>query len=325
MKNQTLNRETEKTNSNRETRKQGHFKGYKVGIYLLVWILTLGFITLVVGCNTASTSATTTSTTATTSSSTSTSSTTSTTSTTLSFDSALVAHYAFDEGTGATLGDSSSNSNDGTIYGATWTVEAHAGNALYFDGTNDSVQIPSSGEAAPSAINQLSEGSISIWFKYIGNAPLLYPLLYIGASPEVADTNEGVIIEVGHSEIEELTNSEDLFYTVTTAGADTPIFCYDSNVHITPEVWQHFVVTVSSTENTGYLNGQEISNRYYNFGDINDSYFLSTIVGNIMSIGYGRFAFRTAGQFYYYKGYIDDLRIYNQALSSSEVLELYGY
>jgi len=234
-----------------------------------------------------------------------------------------VTHYAFDEGSGSALADSSSNNNDGTIYGATWTSEAHAGNALYFDGVDDSVKIPASGEAAPSEINELAQGSISIWFKYEGDAPFLLPLLYLGASPEAADTNEGVIIEIGHSEIPDIANSEDFFYTVTLAGSSEPVFCYDSNVHITPEAWQHFVVTVSSTENTGYLNGVELTNRYYNFGVATDSYFFNAVTGDILSIGYGRFAFMTPGQFFYYKGTIDDIRIYNRALTSAEVTELY--
>lgn len=308
---------------------------------LFVITLILAAIVLIAfmyGCtSTSSTSATTTttttstsststpaSTTSTSSASTTSTTSTSTTSTTTAVAEGLVAHYTFDESSGTTASDSSGNSLDGTVYGGASWETGRIGNALSFDGINDWVGVPASGEAAPSEINNLAVGSVSLWIKYDGEAPLLYPIMYVGASPEVSDTNEGVLIEMGHSEIPDLTNSEDLFYTVTMAGSAEPIFCYDSNVHITPEVWNHFVVTVGTNENTGYLNGEEITNRYYNFGDADDSYFYSAVTGNIMSIGYGRFAFTTPGLFFYYKGLIDDIRIYNRVLSSAEVTELYN-
>ena len=289
-------------------------KSKTLGICFGLLILGLGFS--LIGCSQqTTTSATTTSTT-----------TSSTTSTTIIVSDGLVAYYPFNESSGTTASDSSGNSHDGTVYGATWTT-GRVGNCLSFDGTNDSVQIPASGEAAPSAINNLSKGTIAFWFKYEGDpgeSGFMLPLFYLGASPEVVDSNEGVHIEIGHKGIEELqSNNSELFYTVTLAGSSEPISCYDSNFNLTAEAWYHFAVTVSSTENTGYLNGAEMTTRYYNFGDSSDTYFLSSVDGNILSIGYGRFGFRVAGQFYYFDGLIDEVRIYNRALTSPEVQELY--
>ena len=176
----------------------------------------------------------------------------STTTTTVLVSDGLVAYYAFDESSGTTASDSSGNDLDGTVYGAT-SVTGKVGNALEFDGTNDYVGIPASGEAAPAEIANLDTGSIAVWFKYEGTPPMLLPILYMGASPEVINNNEGCIIELGHAGISD--QSQNLFYTVTMAGSAEPVFCYDSRVDITPEVWNHFVVTVGSYENTGYLNG----------------------------------------------------------------------
>jgi len=53
----------------------------------------------------------------------------------------LVAYWSFDEGSGNTLHDLSGNENHGTIYGAVWTG-GKSGNALYFDGDDDYVEIP---------------------------------------------------------------------------------------------------------------------------------------------------------------------------------------
>ena len=291
---------------------------------------TLGASTTTTTITTTTTSAdtttsTTTTTTTTITTTTTTTTTTSSTTTTIAVSNGLVAYYTFDESSGTTASDSSGNGHAGTVYGASWAT-GHIGNALSFDGTDDNVQIPASGEAAPTQINDLSVGSISLWFNFNGEpgeGGFMLPLLYLGASPEVVDSNEGVLIELGHKGIEELqSNNSELFYTVTLAGSSEPVFCYDSNFNLTAEAWHHFVVTVSSTENTGYINGEEISNRYYNFGDESDSYFLNAVTGNILSIGYGRFAFRVAGQFYYFDGLIDDIRIYDRPLTSAEVQEL---
>ncbi|MFQ6062808.1 MAG: hypothetical protein ACE5J9_06490, partial [Methanosarcinales archaeon] len=53
-------------------------------------------------------------------------------------DNGLVAEWAFDEGKGNIVKDTSGNGNDGTIHGATW-VDGKFGKALQFDGVNDYV------------------------------------------------------------------------------------------------------------------------------------------------------------------------------------------
>jgi hypothetical protein len=53
----------------------------------------------------------------------------------------MLAYWKLDEGEGNTARDSV-NGNDGIIYGATW-VPGQVGTALSFDGTDDRVQIPS--------------------------------------------------------------------------------------------------------------------------------------------------------------------------------------
>ena len=52
----------------------------------------------------------------------------------------LVAHYTFDEGSGTVLKDHSGNGNDGQIHGATW-VKSPRGRALRFDGKDDYVSL----------------------------------------------------------------------------------------------------------------------------------------------------------------------------------------
>jgi len=246
--------------------------------------------------------------------------TTTTTSTTLS---GMVAHWALNEGSGYVAGDSSGNGHNGAINGATWTTgRSGSGSALSFDGTNDSVRIPGTGEAAPSQIAGLTEGTIAIWFRFdqaAGTSGIFLPLFYLGSSPEVSDTRDGLIIEVGHKGI--WNTSQELFYTVTLTGSSEPILCFDSDIDLTVSQWYHFAVTVSSSGNTGFLNGAEMTSRDYNFADASATNFLSSVPSGMLAIGCGRSAIDQ--QIHYFNGVIDDVQIYNRALSSSEVQQLY--
>ena len=61
----------------------------------------------------------------------------------------LRAHWAFNEGSGATAGDSSGNGNNGTIHGASWVSSSPDGStALSFDGSGDYVAVPASASLA---------------------------------------------------------------------------------------------------------------------------------------------------------------------------------
>ena len=237
----------------------------------------------------------------------------------------LVAYYAFNESSGTTASDSSGNNLDGTVIGASW-VTGRKNNALSFDGTDDLVVIPASGEVAPTQISTLSAGTVAFWFKFDGEAGttgIFYPAFFIGPSPEVSATKDGIIIEVGHKGI--WNTSQELFYTITqnttSAAEGEPISCFDSGTDLTAGQWYHFAVVVDENSNTGYLNGQEMTGREYNFGSSSDSYFLDAVSGGILSIGYGRSAIN--GEFYYYDGTIDEVRIYSRALSATDIQSLY--
>ncbi len=309
-------------------------------ILVLVLVCSLFFVVYTMGCGSSSSSATTTTTTTaastttttttttttstTSTSSTSTSTTTTTTTTNTTLD-GLVAHYAFNDGAGTTATDSSSNDLNGEIVGASWVAGRTSGYALSFDGTSDYVQIPGTGEVAPSDIADLSVGSIAIWFKYEGTPEavtgFLLPLFYQGPTLETDADRSSFIIEVGHATISPA--SKELFYTVTWTGSVEPILCFDNDYNLTAESWYHFVVTSDNAGggNTGYLNGQELVDRVYNFGSASDGYFLSTVPHYALTFGKGRYAGST--EVFYFDGLIDDVQIYNRVLTPTEVLQLY--
>lgn len=66
-------------------------------------------------------------------------------STLLNLDNGLIGYWSFDEGTDNTTYDDSGNTNDGMIYGASWTSDAISGKALHFD-AGDYVTIGNLGE-----------------------------------------------------------------------------------------------------------------------------------------------------------------------------------
>ncbi|MFA7372468.1 MAG: LamG-like jellyroll fold domain-containing protein [bacterium] len=71
----------------------------------------------------------------------------------------LVAHWPMDEGTGTAISDISGNANNGTVYGATW-VQGYSDDGLQFDGVNDYVYC---GNGA--SLNGLTALTLDLWVK----------------------------------------------------------------------------------------------------------------------------------------------------------------
>jgi len=234
-------------------------------------------------------------------------------------DPSLIAHWKFDEDV-----KDSAGVYDGIVKGNTVFSAGKIGNALYFDGVDDYVDLP---QSAVSEIGSLGQGTIAFWFKFssILDKQTVMPIFYIGGNER--DKDNIFIIEIGH--FDERTpgalapNNKKLYVTWIKDNKD-PFLCYDSNVNLGDDKWYHFAVVVGPGGNTGYLNGAEITNRHYNFGTSKDPYFLDDISKNKkLMIGYGRSSYMVGPDFVYYKGALDDFRIYDKTLSTSEIKELF--
>jgi len=235
----------------------------------------------------------------------------------------LVGYWSFDRMPGDTLFDESENANHGTNFGG-GLIQGVQGMALSFDGNGSYARLSGAGTEPPPQLSELGRGSISVWFR-VNHIPTDYgiaPVFYYGTEEkcEFFDAaNKGLIIEVGHSPIH--PGSERVYFTIWKNGCTYPSFCYDSRDAIPENKWQHLVVVVGDDYNTGYLNGQEMVNRRYNFGNSGYSqFFEDALAHERLWLGRGHWDETTQ----YYNGAIDELRIYNRPLSEPEIEELYN-
>jgi hypothetical protein len=235
----------------------------------------------------------------------------------LSNEKGIVAHWKFDETSGNVAEDSVGDFH-GAIQGdAIWTA-GRVDNALFFDGIDNYVDLP---QNTIDVIGSLTQGTISFWFNftYLLDHQEIMPIFYIGIDNEF-ERDSMFIIELGHNWP---TNTR--LYVTWIQNNWKPILCFDTGFHLIEKKWYHFALVVGPDGNTGYLNGNELVNRRYNFGHPDDQLFLDEIpVKDKFSIGYGKTNDVIGPHFLYFKGLIDDLRIYDQPLSSSEIQEFFG-
>jgi len=238
-----------------------------------------------------------------------------------SVDTTIVGHWELD----SNAMDISSYGSHGIVHGDPQPVDGPKGGTAYdFDG-DDYIEIRTN-DRSPAHLEKLASGSISLWFKarsWNVDSTML-PLFYYGRSegcPEAFDaTNEGLVIEVGHGGI---FPSENVFYTAYDTPCGYPTMCFDSNDEkgkIRPDKWYHFVVVVGEDYNTGYLNGEELTDRRYNFhSDSASLFFADALAHEKMWFGKGYWK----GKELYFDGAIDDVRIYKVPLDAEGVKELY--
>ncbi|MHC4110088.1 MAG: LamG domain-containing protein [Planctomycetota bacterium] len=203
----------------------------------------------------------------------------------------LISLWKFDEGSGTTAYDSA-GTNDGTINGAQWAT-GRFGGALNFDGYNDYVDM------ADTVKGHLGTNyTVLVWIK----ADTLFSNKAISAYRHSIDGNP-VLFQIGHG-------YADVGFVVRDNSLNIATATY-TNV-LTTNAWYHIAGTREENDVNIYVNG---------VSGMPGSGTIGAISSDNLKIGALRFGGNPISN--HFDGVIDDVHIYNRALTAGEIWELY--
>ena len=204
----------------------------------------------------------------------------------------LVAAYGFNEGSGTTVTDASGFGNTGTIAGPTWTTSGKYGNALEFNGSNAWVLINNS-----ASLHLTNAMTLEAW---------VYPFTLppVGCVPNnTCSWMDVVYKDIDRYYLEASSN-------VNQAPEAGGIFADGKHIVLAPSplatnTWTHLAITYDRTMLKLYVDGSLVTT----------STVTSAITTSLSPLFIG--GDDTMGQFFH--GRIDEVRVYNRALSADEV------
>lgn len=200
-------------------------------------------------------------------------------------DSANKCYWKFDENTGTSAGDSSGTGNAGTITGASWTT-GKISYALSFNGTSNYVQ-KTSATGLPAANATQTE---CFWY-------------YVSANPAVKKTALAVTGSSSATNIGFISSSGMKFGVWRNANA----LVVSTSTLPTAGAWHHVAYVRNGSNRYLYIDGSQAATST----STTDSAAATTI-----NVG------RTVTGADYWSGNIDEVRIYNRALSATEIAAL---
>jgi len=200
------------------------------------------------------------------------------------FTRGLVAYWSFDEGSGNIAYDASGNGNHGTIYGAKWT-QGKIGGALSFDGVDDYVRVPDSDSLD------------------ITNAITIEAWVNCGSSPA---GNLRSIVRKESTYALRFYSDGTLEGLVWIGGRYKSSGIVPASIAWVPNRWVHWTFTYDGSSMKIYKNGILVMGPTAQTGAIDKT-------TNDLGIG------GTGTGAYPFIGLIDEVRIYNRALSPEEI------
>jgi len=212
-------------------------------------------------------------------------------------DYGLVGYWSFDEGSGNVAYDASGNGNHGTIYGAKWTsgapcpTGASCGGGLSFDGVDDYVDCGND----PS-LDLYEQVTVVFWMKEETYIPATWNNVIGKASSPFANWDNGsYVIRLLNYDM-----TSNMWFTDGSYSYFHYPLSWDGR-------WSHFaVVFYSNNYHALYHNGVLVRKNNVN----------KTMRRNDYSLWIGGFRFKNT---------IDEVRIYNRALSEEEIRYHYNY
>ena len=207
-----------------------------------------------------------------------------------------VVHWEFDEEDGGVANELMAGLN-GTLTNfpdhAAARVLGKYGKALSFDGTNSSyVEIPATD------ILDLQAFTISVWVKSDDYNRSMF--LFEKSSNNTVNSQYNFFFE----------NDNSFSYRLIDDGSTINAINVNSAAEFIPDVWQHIVVTYDSTVQSLYVEGELVAS---------DTPAVTLATG---ATGKSYIGATAPGDSYYYTGLVDDLKIYNFAVTESQVAEV---
>ncbi len=216
----------------------------------------------------------------------------------LSAQPGLIGHWSFDESSGLTVYDQTGNANHGTLVNAT-RVPGIVGGAVFLDGTGE-VDLSIPNNLAPTTGITLEAWYKSISFLGTGNDPIFDRGGIAHDLPAPYQFHLGV---QGNERTMHPNNTGDFLFDLGINGGWSQI---RKNAIWTPGYWYHVVGTWDGTTQKLYVNGIIVA-AATRPGVLSD-------FGNTMHFG----GFSNLP--YKLEGTIDELRIYDRALTDDEIL-----
>jgi hypothetical protein len=210
----------------------------------------------------------------------------------LALSDGLVAYYPFD----GNANDASGNALHGSLSGATPVPDrfGQSSGALYFDGSNDYVEV------SDNAVLHIQQLTLSAW-----------------VSPDTPLTGQKTVIDK-----DEFLNGWQICLQSIQPNQDYSWFgvarfptwyVATNKIDFSAGKWYHVLGTYDGSAVRFFVNGILMSS----------SPCQGAIQYGTTAMEIGRNSYEPGNTSYYFKGKIDDVRIYNRALSSSEILQLY--
>jgi hypothetical protein len=199
----------------------------------------------------------------------------------------LVAAYGFEEGAGTTLFDLSGNSNTGTLSnGPVWVTTGKYGKALRFDGVNDLVNIPDT-----NSLDLTTGMTLEAW-----------------VNPTSTLTGWDTVLFKGYSTglIYTLYANGDSNFPYTYITSNNAEHGMGGGARLQANTWAHLAATYDGSVIKLFVNGVQVNSLSY-AGTILTSNQVLSIGGNTIWTDEG------------FSGIIDEVRVYNRALTTSEI------
>lgn len=207
-----------------------------------------------------------------------------------------IGHWPFDEGAGTSALDTSGNNNNGQIKGATWTNGPAGWHALSFNGSSNTVDINKN------VVNTSTSFSVAAWVE-ISDLSTWHTAVSQDGSNVSGFYLQYTSPSAGGQFALSLVNADSTGGTTIRA---------TSSFKPSPNIWYHLVGVYDSRAN---------QSRLYVNGALQNTQTVPATWNSTGVTVIGRAKWGNPADFW--SGLIDDVRIYNRALSATDIRNLY--